>query len=97
MTTLLDDLTTPLTVDECKAAIYATIEARGTSTTAWEPGAVARTIIAGVSIVLAAMSVLIALIAKSGFLSLSEGDWLTVVARGSTRRRALRPCSLRAR
>ena len=81
MTTLLDDLTTPLTVDECKAAIYATIEARGTSTTAWEPGAVARTIIAGVSIVLAAMSVLIALIAKSGFLSLSEGDWLTVVAR----------------
>lgn len=81
MTTLLDDLTTPLTAEEVKTAIYDVIAARGTSTTAWEPGAVARTIIAGVSIVLAAMSGLIALIAKSGFLSLSEGDWLTVVAR----------------
>ena len=81
MTTLLDSLTTPLTALEVRTAIYATIEARGTSTTAWAPGAVVRTMIAGVAIVLAAMSSLIELVARSGFLSLSEGDWLTVVAR----------------
>ena len=81
MTTLLDNLTSPLTVNEIRTAIYAAIEARGTSTATWKPGAMARTIIAGVSIVLAAFSVLIALIAKSGFLTLSEGDWLTLTAR----------------
>lgn len=76
----LAELTTPLTVDEAKAAIYAAIEAKGTSTTGWKPGAVARTIIAGLAIILAAFSQLQALIAKSGFLELSEGAWLTLVA-----------------
>lgn len=79
--TILSDLTTPLTVAEIKTAIYDTIAAEGVATTSWKPGAVARTIIAGVSIVLAAMSSLIALIARSGFLSESEGGWLTITAR----------------
>ena len=79
--TVLSDLTTPLTVDEIKTAIYDTIAARGVDTTAWKPGSVVRTMIAGVAIVLAAMSALIALIAASGFLALSEGPWLTLVAR----------------
>lgn len=81
-------LTTPLTVAEIKTAIYDTIASEGVATTGWKPGAVVRTVIAGVSIVLAAMSSLIALIARSGFLELSEGDWLTVVAEkiyGTTR------------
>ena len=81
MTTTLASLTTPLTVEECKAAIYAAIEARGASTSAWTPGSVVRTIIAGLAIVLSAFSTLQADIAKSGFLALSEGDWLTLVAR----------------
>lgn len=78
--TTLADLTTPLSVSEARAAIYAAVAARGTDTTAWLAGGTARTIIAGLSIVLAAFSNLTALIARSGFLELSEGDWLTLVA-----------------
>lgn len=81
MSTVLEQLTTPLTVTEVKAAIYEAIEASGARTTSWKPGAVVRTMIAGVAIVLASMSQLIALIARSGFLTLSTGSWLTLVAR----------------
>ena len=77
----LDTLTTALTKEEVSAAIYAAVEARGISTTTWKSGSPTRTLIAGVAIVLAALSTLQALIAKSGFLELSAGDWLTVVAR----------------
>ncbi len=77
----LDELTTPLTVAEIQQAIFDAIEARGVKTTSWKPGAIARTIIAGVAIILAAFSTLQAAIAKGGFLELSSGDWLTVVAR----------------
>lgn len=76
----LAELTTPLTVDEVKASIYAAIEAKGTLTASWKPGATARTIVAAVSIVIAAFSRLVSLIAASGFLALAEGDWLTLVA-----------------
>ena len=81
MTTNLEALTTPLTVAEIKTAIYDTMAANGVDTTGWKPGAVVRTMVAGVAIVLAAFSALIALLARSGFLSLSEGEWLTLVAR----------------
>lgn len=77
----LDELTRPLTAEEIKAFIYASIAAQGVTTTSWKPGAVTRTMIAGVAIVLAAVSVLISLIARSGFLELSEGVWLTLCAR----------------
>jgi phage-related baseplate assembly protein len=77
----LDSLIVPLTVAEAKAAIYAALAAQGVTTTAWLPGSTARTIIAGLAIVLAAFSRLQSLIAKSGFLAYAEGDWLTLVAR----------------
>lgn len=77
----LEELTQPLTRAEVEDSIYAAIAARGSATTTWQPGATARTIIYGVSIVLSALSHLTALIAKSGFLEKSEGDWLTLVAR----------------
>lgn len=77
----LDELTRPLTTEEVKAAIYAALEARGASTTTWKPGAVVRTLIAGVAIVLSALSTLIAQVAQSGFLQTSTGSWLTLVAR----------------
>lgn len=81
MTTTLETLTTPLTKDEIKTAIYDTMAANGVDTTGWKPGAVVRTMVAGVAIILAAFSSLIALLARSGFLSISEGEWLTLVAR----------------
>ena len=77
----LEELTTPLTKEEVSESIFDALEALGVKTSSWKPGAVARTIIAGVAIVLAAFSTLQAEIAKNGFLELSEGDWLTVVAR----------------
>lgn len=76
----LDELTTPLTKDEIEDSIYAAIEARGTKTTSWQEGAIARTIIAGASIIMAAFSKLQATLAKSGFLELAEGSWLSLVA-----------------
>ncbi len=81
MSTSLDELSRPLTVEEIKTAIYDYIAAYGLTTTSWKPGAVVRTIIAALAFVLAAFSVLLSLVAKSGFLELSSGDWLTLVAR----------------
>lgn len=81
MSYTLEQLTTPLTADEVETAIYNALAARGAKTTAWKPGAVVRTIIAGVAIVLAAFSELAALVAAGGFLDLATEDWLTLVAR----------------
>lgn len=77
----LDELTTPLTRAEVEAEIYAALAAEGVSTTSWLPGAVMRTIITAIAIILSAFSHLTAAIARSGFLARSEGAWLTLVAR----------------
>lgn len=77
----LDDLTTPVTKEEAKASIYNVLAIVGVNTTSWKPGAVVRTIIAACAILFAALSQLTALIARSGFLELSSGNWLTLVAR----------------
>lgn len=77
----LKELTTALTSAEIRDRIYQALAAFGVRTAGWKPGATARTIIAGVSIILAAFSRLQADIAKSGFLELAEGDWLEIVAR----------------
>ncbi len=77
----LAELTTPLTKAEIQQAIFDAIEARGVQTSSWKPGAIARTIIAAVALILSAFSTLQARIAESGFLLLSSGDWLTLVAR----------------
>lgn len=77
----LEELTTPLTREEIEASIYASIEARGVETTSWKEGAIVRTIITGAAVVLAAYSKLAARIAESGFLELSESDWLSLTSR----------------
>lgn len=77
----LDELVEPLTLEEARASIYATLATKGVTTTTWKPGAVVRTIIAALAILVVAFSRLQALVGKSGFLELSEGDWLTEVAR----------------
>jgi hypothetical protein len=76
----LDDLTTPLTSDDVKRAIYSVLAATGVDTTTWKPGGVVRTIISGVSFVGSALSQLIANLAKSGFLSTAAADWLGQLA-----------------
>lgn len=75
----LDQLTTPLTVDQIKTSIYSVLASVGTNTSNWKPGAVVRTIIAGVAIVLAAFSTLIALVTRGGYLLLARGSWLDLV------------------
>lgn len=77
----LDDLTTPLTRDEVKESIYDVLATVGVDTTTWKPGAVVRTMIGAVAIILAALSQLIALTTKSGFLDFAEASWLTLVAK----------------
>jgi phage-related baseplate assembly protein len=76
----LAELTTPLTRAEVETAIYTALASKGVSTTSWKPGAVVRTLIFGVALVLSAASSLQAKIAESGFLALATQDWLTAVA-----------------
>lgn len=77
----LDELTTPLTPDETKASVYGALATVGTDVSTWKPGAVARTIIAIVAVIFSAFSQLMALIAKSGWIELAEGDWLHLAGR----------------
>jgi len=81
MKATLAQLLVPLTSNDFKKSIYNVLGKVGVDVTTWKPGAVVRTIIAALAIVLAALSSLIPLIAASGFLALSSGFWLTLVAR----------------
>lgn len=76
----LDELVTPASKEEVQASIYQALATLGVNTTLWKSGGVVRTTIVGMSIVLAALSQVQARIARSGFLELSEGAWLTLVA-----------------
>jgi hypothetical protein len=76
----LDDLTKPLTQAQVTESIYNVLAALGVDTTTWKPNAVVRVMIAGVAVVFAAYTDLMSSIARSGFLELSSGDWLTLVA-----------------
>lgn len=76
----LADLTTPMSVDEIKTSIYSVIAQTGVSTTNWKPGAVVRTLITAVAIVLSAFSILLVNVAQAGWLELSAGGFLTLVA-----------------
>lgn len=77
----IDDATAALTVDEASAGLYAAADAYGAETSSWKAGAVPRTIFAVVAVVLAAFSRGISTLAKSGFLALASGEWLTYCAR----------------
>lgn len=77
----LDALITALTPKQIKTKIYETLSDLNASTTAWNPGGVARLMIAVFSIVASMFSITIAALARSAFLTLSSGPWLTLVAR----------------
>lgn len=84
----LDDLTKPLTAAEVRESIYTVIGILGVNTTTWKPGAVLRTLIYAASIVIAALSSLIAVVTRGGFLSTSEEEWAELNAKevyGETR------------
>lgn len=80
MSLSIDDLTAPLTVNEVRQNIYSVLALTGVDVTNWKPGAVVRTIISGVALVIASLSALVSVGTKAGFLALSTGDWLTLVA-----------------
>lgn len=77
----LEELTEPLTREEIEEDIYEGITALGGAPTTWKTGAPTRTIITIFAVILSGLSRLSAKIAKSGFLALSSGDWLTLVAK----------------
>lgn len=77
----IDQLIVPLTPLQMKTKIYEFLAMLNVSTTNWKPGGVVRLMISAASIVLAGLSLMISLIAKSAFAALSEGPWLTLVAR----------------
>jgi len=77
----IDELTTPLTTAQVKAAIYRVLATLGINTSSWKPGAVVRTQIAANSLIVAALSQLQSDLAHSAFLEFATGDWLTLVAR----------------
>jgi hypothetical protein len=76
----LDDLITPISRQEFEASIYRVMAATGLKTSSWKPGAVVRTIVLAVSVVLSALSALNAQIVRSGFLELAQGPWLRICA-----------------
>lgn len=75
------DVMRPLSVDDIRQSIYNVLGVVGVNTTTWKPGAVVRTMITAVSIVLSYLSRTIALLARGGFLETAEGFWLTLCAR----------------
>lgn len=77
----LDELVQPLTPSQVETSIYAAMTARGLTVTDWVAGAVVRTFVAALAITLSALTVLISLVAKGGFLELATGPWLELVAR----------------
>jgi len=81
VTLTVDELTTPLTRQDVEQSIYDILGALGVNTTLWKSGSVVRAFVTASSSVIAALSQLQALIAKSGFVGLSAGDWLTLAAK----------------
>ena len=78
MSVTLTDLLTAPTVEESKASIYAVLAALGVPTTAWKPKGVVRPIIYVVAALVTAVTVIVALVARSGFRLLATGDWKTL-------------------
>src|SRR5580765_8118343 len=70
----LDDLFTPATAAEWEAAILTTATTLGLSTTSWQSGGMARTIIKIMALAFAATDNIAGVFAKAGFL-----DWAATI------------------
>ena len=76
----LSDLIAPRTVERVKAALLALLQSRGFPVTDWAEGGVARTLVEMLAQALADLDQVVAKVAAAGFVALSSGDWLTLVA-----------------
>jgi uncharacterized phage protein gp47/JayE len=76
----ISDLARPLSFNEIRTSIYSVLASTGVTTSNWKPGAVVRTVISAVAIVLAGLSAFISALAASAFLPLASGEWLRLVA-----------------
>lgn len=76
----IEQLTTPLTREQVKTRIYATMGTLGLAITSWQEGAVVRTIIAILATIFAAFSRVSAEAVKSQFLDFATASWLTALA-----------------
>jgi hypothetical protein len=77
----LDQLTTPITVNEAKDSIYTALGTAGITTTQWGSGAVVRSLIYVFALMLSVVSQVTAYVARSGFTAFARGDWLTNTAK----------------
>jgi phage-related baseplate assembly protein len=76
----LASLLAPPSSDQVKASLLSFLQAQGFPVTDWEEGGVARTLVEMIATSIAELNKLVALIAASGFVAFSNGDWLTLVA-----------------
>lgn len=77
----IDQLIKSLSEDEVKATIYDTLVSFGVNATAWQPGGVARAIIAVLAKVISGFTPIMSLAIRGTFLDSAEGDWLTLLAK----------------
>lgn len=76
----VDELTAPLSRQDVQASIYRVLAKVGVDTSAWKSGGPTRTMIVGVSAIIAAMSKHQAQVARSGWLELAADQWLDLSA-----------------
>lgn len=79
---MIETLIEPVTVDEAKAIIYAQLQRVGVATGSWKPGAVVRTIIAVVAVIVSVYSEAAANIARMFSYETATGEWLKNKAAG---------------
>jgi uncharacterized phage protein gp47/JayE len=77
----LNTLIVPLKVDDVEAATLSTLQSMGFPVTSWISGSVARTLVRAWSRGISDLSQTVSNIAKGGYLSYAEGDWLTLLAK----------------
>lgn len=81
MSLSIEDLVTPITLEEARASVYNVLVALGVPTTAWYALAVVKVVVEVVAIILYGVGTVVALIARARFREYATGDWLTICAR----------------
>lgn len=77
----IDDLFTSGTPDQVMESILDSLEAKGLPARQWRPGGALRTIVRILATMFAAFTLVMVAFIKSGFLTTSQGSWLTMLAK----------------